>query len=195
MPVLPKAKDEKLAQLIARGNHTLVAACREAGYSQDSAQVTKKTGQSHIQERIAELRLMRDRVVQRVMDQEVESSAAVAKKLGITREKIIQALWFNGQRCLRGTPVLDENGVQTGQYKGRPDASGANQAFRLLGQECFNMFVEKLEIGSPGDFSRLSDDEFNEKFKEEALAAGLPEDAVVGLLEFKPPDDGTENKD
>lgn len=197
MPILPKARDEKLAQNLAKGSMLMHEAHADAGFlSKAPSDISRKCNEDRIQTRVAELRTMRDKVVQRVVMQEMESSALIARRLGITPEKIIQGLFYNAQRCLRGQPVLDAKGVQTGQYSGKPDANGANQAFRLLGQECFNMFVDKLEIGSPGDFSRLSDDEFNEKFKEEALAAGLPEDAVAGLLTYEPatetPDESNE---
>src|ERR1700730_3756357 len=189
MPVLNKPKEEKLAQNVAKGTMTHQEACRDAGYSTDPATVTRKIAQIHIQERVVEIRAIRAKAVQSKLEHEIQSSHAIAMKLERTKEKIIQALWWNAQRCLRGQPVLDSNGVQTGQYTGKPDANGANQALKLLGLETHGMFVEKLEIGSPGDFSRLSDDEFNEKFKEEALAAGLPEDAVAGLLTYQPETD------
>lgn len=186
MPVLNKPKDEKLAQNVAKGTMTLQAACRDAGYSADPATVTRKTSQPQIRERVAEIQATRARAVQAKLEHEIQTSHAVAQKLGITKEKIISGLWWNAQRCLRGQPVLDENGVQTGKYSGKPDANGANQALKLIGLECWGMFVEKLEIGSPGDFSRMNDEEFEKAFQEEALAAGLPEDAVAGLLTFQP---------
>jgi len=182
MPALPKQKDEKLAQNLAKGTMTIQAACKDAGFTANPAACTKKTTQPHIKERVAELRSMRERVVNRVLSQEMETSAQVAQKLGITREKILQGLYYNAQRCLRGQPVLDANGVQTGQYAGKPDANGANQAFKLLGLECFGMFVERLEIGGPGDFSRMSDDELAKRALEDAAALGLPAEATEALM-------------
>lgn len=200
MPILPKARDEKLAQNLAKGSMLMHEAHTDAGFkSKQPADISRKCNQDHIQARVQELRGMRAKVIQRVMTQEIESSHGIALRLGITKEKIIQSLWFNANRCLRGQPVLDENGVQTGKYSGKPDANGFNQAIKLIGLECHGMFVEKLEIGSPGDFSRMNDEEFEKAFQEEALAAGLPQDAVAGLLTYSPEeppkDDGTENKD
>lgn len=197
MPVLPRERDEKLAQNLAKGTLLIHEAYSGAGFkSKFSADISRKCNQDHIQARVQELRAMRATVIQRVMTQEIESSHTIAMRLGITKEKIIKSLWFNANRCLHGQPVLDANGEQTGKYSGRPDSAGFNQSIKLIGLECHGMFVEKLEIGGPGDFSRLSDDEFAEKFKEEALAAGLPEDAVAGLLEFKPetPKDDSETE-
>ena len=77
-----------------------------------------------------------------------------------------------------------------GKFTGRPDANGANQALRLIGLE-LGMFIERHEIGGPGDFTRLNDAEFEAKFIEEAKAIGLDETAVAGLLTYQD-SDGTE---
>jgi hypothetical protein len=127
---------------------------------------------------------------------EIETSEQVAKSLGITKHKIISALWFNAQRCLRGQPVLDENGVQTGQYSGKPDSNGANTALKLVGMECYGMFIERVEIGGPGDFSRLTDQELAKRALDDATALGLPAEATEALLltfqPQEPSEDGTE---
>lgn len=43
----------------------------------------------------------------------------------------------------------------------RPDASAANRALELLGRE-LNLFTVKQEVGKPGDFDHLSDEELKE---------------------------------
>jgi hypothetical protein len=40
----------------------------------------------------------------------------------------------------------------------QPDASAANRALELLGREV-NLFTEKKEVGKPGEFDHLSDEE------------------------------------
>jgi hypothetical protein len=40
----------------------------------------------------------------------------------------------------------------------QPDASAANRALELLGREV-NLFTEKKEVGKPGDFDHMSDEE------------------------------------
>jgi len=54
------------------------------------------------------------------------------------------------------------------------------------------MFVQKMEVGGPGDFARLSDDELNDALAEQAKALGLPDDAIAGLLTYKGSDDAGE---
>jgi hypothetical protein len=40
----------------------------------------------------------------------------------------------------------------------QPNASAANRALELLGRE-LNLFTEKKEVGKPGDFDRMADEE------------------------------------
>ena len=185
MPALPKLKDEKLAQNLAKGTMTARAACEDAGLSTDPATVHRKTQHKLIQERVRELREIRERRTMRKLDIEYETTEAAAKALGISKRWVLERLKYNAERCLRGQPVFDAQGVQIpGKFTGRPDANGANQALRLIGLE-LGMFIERHEIGGPGDFTRLNDAEFEAKFREEAAAIGLDEDAVAGLLTYQ----------
>ena len=43
----------------------------------------------------------------------------------------------------------------------QPDASAANRVLELLGREV-NLFTEKKEVGKPGEFDHISDDELTE---------------------------------
>ena len=43
----------------------------------------------------------------------------------------------------------------------QPDASAANRALELLGRE-LNLFTEKKEVGKPGDFDHMADEELIE---------------------------------
>jgi hypothetical protein len=183
MPVLPKPKDEKLAQNLAKGSMTDQAACRGAGFTTDPSAVSRKTKQPHIQERVREIRAIRDRVIQRNLETEIETSHAVARKLEITRAKILEALWENARKCLRGAPIIGEGGKPTGEYTGIPsNPAAANQALKLLGMECHNMFVEKMEVGNPGDFARLTDDELAQRITEDIEALGLDPRAAEAFL-------------
>jgi hypothetical protein len=60
--------------------------------------------------------------------------------------------------------------------------TAANQALKLIGMEAHGMFVEKLEVGGPGDFARLTDDELFARVQTEAAALGLSADATEQLL-------------
>jgi hypothetical protein len=58
--------------------------------------------------------------------------------------------------------------VEVHQY----DGTAANRAAELLGKE-LSMFTDRHEIGGPGDFSRLTDDELRAKVREMYEAAGV----------------------
>jgi hypothetical protein len=83
---------------------------------------------------------------------------------------------------MRGDPVLDADGKPTGKYTGGTNPSAANQALKLLGMECHGMFVDKLEVGSPGDFARMTDDELRARVEADAQALGIDAEATEALM-------------
>lgn len=187
MPILPNPRHEKIAQELAKGSKKLDAYV-SGGFKRNAASATNFAKRPEIEARVKEIREKR---IEREESLEIVTSQRVAQKLEITKEKIIQSLWWNAQRCLRGQPVLDENGIQTGKYSGKPDSAGANNALKLVGMECFGMFIERVEIGGPGDFSRMTDEELAKRAFEDAAALGLPAEATEALmLTFQPVVDG-----
>jgi len=52
------------------------------------------------------------------------------------------------------------------------DTMAANRAAELLGKE-IGMFIDRSEVGQPGDFARLSDDELREKVRAIYAGAGV----------------------
>jgi phage terminase small subunit len=57
-------------------------------------------------------------------------------------------------------------------------------ALELLGKH-LGLFIERHEIGGPGDFARMTDDELHQALVGQAEALGLPEDAIAGLLTYR----------
>jgi hypothetical protein len=116
-------------------------------------------------------------IQQHRIDTEIASSELAARQLGLTKRWVLERLKFNVERCLRGQPIFDEAGVQIpGRFTGKPDSAGANRALHLIGLE-LGMFIEHYEIGGPGDFSRLSDEELLAEIEKDAVALGV----VVGV--------------
>jgi hypothetical protein len=105
----------------------------------------------------------------------------VARKLGITKTKILGALWENAQKCLRGAQIFDKNGKPTGEF-GKPDSAGVNRALQLIGMEAYGMFIERHEIGNPGDLARLTDEELTQKMAQNLEALGLDAKAMESFL-------------
>lgn len=182
MPALIKAKWELIAQSLAKGS-TVKDAFIAGGYNYDPAQATRMCQRPQIRARVSEI--LETRVsIERVANEDA------AKALGIDKKWVLERLKFNCERALRGQPVLDANGVQTGKYTGRPDGATANNALKLIGME-LGMFIERHEIGGPGDFSRMTDEELAKRAFEDAAALGLPAEATEALmLTFQPVVDG-----
>ena len=62
----------------------------------------------------------------------------------------------NVERAMEAIPVLDAAGNPTGKYV--YNGNVANRALELLGKEQ-GMFVDRKEIGKPGAFDALDDEE------------------------------------
>ncbi len=60
----------------------------------------------------------------------------------VTVEYVLEGLKDVKERCMQAEPVLDREGLPTGEY--RFDSSGANKSLELLGK-FLKMFTDKLE--------------------------------------------------
>jgi len=186
MPALKNPRHEKIVQALHKGK-SKVDAYVEGGFKPNRGNATKFFDRPDIKKRFEEIGDLKEK---RFL-QEVEVSADVAKRLGITKEKVLTALWLNASACLRGAPILDKDGKPTGEYNGIPsNPAAANQALKLIGLECHGMFVEKLEVGNPGDFARLTDVELRARVEADAQALGMDGEATEALLlTFQPKED------
>jgi hypothetical protein len=178
MGILSNPKHETVAQSLAKGMG-ICEAYVAGGFKRSPVSASKFCAKPEIKVRVAEIRELRERLA---LEHEVATSADVARKLGITKTKIIEALWQNAQRCLNGVPLLDEAGKPTGKFAVKPDAAGASRALQLIGMECFTMFVERHEVGNPGDFARLTDEELSARVEADAEALGFDPKATAVLL-------------
>lgn len=185
MPLLPNPKHEKIVQAFVKGKGQLEAYVL-VGFKAHAPSASAFFKRAEVQERIKEVRALRSKLAE---EREIESSAEAAKKLGITKTKILHALWLNAERCLRGAPILDKEGKQETDENGHlkytaipSNPAAANQALKLIGMETFSMFIEKVEVGGPGDFARLTDDELLARLEEDATALGLSPDAAEALM-------------
>ncbi len=178
MGILSNPKHELVAQSLAKGLG-ICDAYVAGGYKRSPVSASKFCAKPEIKTRVAEIQELRNKLA---LEREFKASADVARELGISKKQIIESLWTVAQSCLRGAPILDKSGEPTGKYTGKVDAGGATRALQLIGLECFNLFVEKHEIGSPGDFSRLNDEELADRIAQEAEALGLDPQAAEALL-------------
>lgn len=188
MPILPNQRWEIAAQERAKGT-SITEAHEKAGFNRNPKAAHTFFTNPAIRARIKEIQ--NDRI-----KTEFDASDNAARSLGVTKRWVLERLKYNAERCLRGQPMLDTNGVQIpGKFTGKPDAMGANRALHLIGLE-LGMFIERHEIGGPGDFARLSDDELAARVEADAAALGLPQEATEALLlTFQPsePDEPEED--
>jgi hypothetical protein len=163
MPILSNLRHERFAQLLAGGSARKVA-YREAGFnvSNDRTAIVNSArllSRADVRARVNEL-------------QELS-----AHKVALDKAYILRALMKNLSMALGEVPtpvsrVHRKTGrvetVEVLQY----DGTAANRAAELLGKE-LSMFTERREIGGPGDFSRLTDDELRAKVREIYESAGV----------------------
>jgi hypothetical protein len=82
----------------------------------------------------------------------------------LTKAWVIAKLVENVDRAMEAEPVLNAKGNPTGEYK--YNGNVANRALELLGKE-IGMFVERKEVGGPGAFSELNDEELQQAILEQ----------------------------
>jgi len=99
-----------------------------------------------------------------------ELQSEVSERAIVSKEWVITKLVENIERAMQNTPVLDHEGSPTGEY--RYEGSVANRALELVGKE-LRMFVDRKEVGQPGEFDNLSTHELRERIRREAEALGL----------------------
>lgn len=166
MPALKDPRQEMFAQLRADGIKVAIA-YEKAGYNPHLSNCYKMDKKPQVKARVQEI------LIERLNKERENTSVAVANN-GLTKQWVISRLMYNAERCLRGKPELDKNGVQTGRFIGRPDAGGANKALELLGTE-LGMFKQH-HIHDHGDLSRMSLAELRNEIAAECESLGLKVD-------------------
>ena len=155
MPALENAKHELFAQEIAKGASQRDA-YKAAGYEVKSdaaadANASRLLTNAKVKARVAELQ-------ERISDVTVEKAA-------VSKAWVIAKLVENVERAMTAEPVRDAQGNPTGEYK--YNGSVANRALELIGKEQ-GMFIDRSEVGKPGDFDDLSDEQLREFVAAEA---------------------------
>lgn len=132
--------------------------------------------QGRVQEIIAERHATERQVAQR--------AAAEAE---IDRAFIMRGLRNNALLAQRGHPMYDRAGQRLkdaeGNYRyGKPDLMAANRSYELLGRE-IGMFINRHEVGGPGDFARLTEEELNAQLVQTLQAFGVPDNLATKLIQ------------
>jgi phage terminase small subunit len=163
------AKHEHFCQLVANGESATQAYVL-AGYSDKgaAASANRLLKNAEICDRIAYLRALKEQDQVQARQQAIERTA-------LTKEWIIQQLMENVAMAKQAEPVRDSEGNETGEYK--QNLPAANKALEMLGTE-IGMFIKKAEIGKPGEFQDLTDDELERQLADADRALAASDSAI-----------------
>ena len=181
MPAL-KPSWEKVAQALALGEPQRVAYIA-GGFSFKPASAHRFCTKPEIVERVAEIRKQRE-------DQDARARLIASQEAGVDQSWIMKHQKQVVLLAMRGQPVRDKDGRKrkdpdTKEVIYKPDLSAANQGLITLGR-MIGAFIDRTEIGGPGDFSRLAEAELDAKVIEMAKALGIDEEAVTLALTYQP---------
>lgn len=94
---------------------------------------------------------------------------ACTKRTEITQEWVLETLRENVERAMQHEPVI-VNGVKTGEYVYQ--GAVASRALELIGKH-IGMFIERKEIGKPGEFTAFSRDQLDADIRATAAVLGI----------------------
>jgi phage terminase small subunit len=166
MPVLRNPKHERFAQETASGKGPSEA-YRLAGFVSKSVKGTsvnasRLLAQTSIQDRVKELLTEREAI-------HAQATAEAIKSTALTKQWVIERLVQNVERAMQEEEIRNKDGG-TGEY--RYEGSVANRALELLGKE-LGMFVDRREVGKPGEFEDMDANELRNFVRREAAALGV----------------------
>lgn len=185
MPALKNHKWEMCALAMAGGS-TQREAYRAGGLKYDPASASRLFNRPELKNRIAEIIAERARTERQVAARAVEEAA-------IDRAWVIRHLRHNALGAMRGHPLYDRKGEILRDANGnprysKPDHQAAATSLRLIGLD-IGMFINRTEVGAPGDFARMSDRELQVELRNLVQAMGAPPE-MLELLE--PAEEGEE---
>lgn len=163
MPALPNPKHERFAQELAKGV-SAAQSYEAAGFKPNRHNAATLAHKQHILDRVSELLAERESV-------HAQATAEAVKATGLTKEWVIETLKENVARAMQAKPVkTDDEGEAIGEYQYQ--GSVANRALELLGKE-LGMFVDRKEVGKPGEFESMDADQLREYIRRETAELGI----------------------
>jgi len=106
-----------------------------------------------------------------------QATADAIKSTSLTKEWVIETLKENVARAMQAKSVKTEDGEAIGEYQYQ--GSVANRALELLGKE-LGMFIDRKEVGKPGEFENMNADQLREFISREAKELGIGATALAG---------------
>jgi hypothetical protein len=176
MPALRKPGHEIVAQALAAGK-SQADAYKAGGYTYQPANAHRLCTSPVIAARVSEIAADR-------YEDERKTREIAAKEAGLDEAWVLKRLKYLTDISLQGRPIRN-NGVPTGEHT-KPDGPTAVKCLTLAAK-ITGMLVNRHEIGDPGEFARMSDDELDDCLKAQGRALGLPEDAISKMLTRREP--------
>jgi hypothetical protein len=149
--MLKNVKHETLAQLLAAGK-TQIEAYREAGYT------GKSTG---VEVRLAnhpDVLVRKEELINQRYENERAANKVAVEAAGMGKVWITTRLKYTIDRAIRGTKPVYSNGVVTGWVPTASDNTAAISGLKLAAQ-MEGLLIERVEMGGPGEFARMTDEE------------------------------------
>ena len=171
MPALRKPGHEIVAQALAAGK-SQADAYRAGGDVYQPANAHRLCTSPAVAARVSEIAADR-------YEDERKTREIAANEAGLDEAWVLKRLKYLTDISLQGRPIKN-NGVPTGEHT-KPDGPTAVKCLTLAAR-IMGMLVNHHEIGDPGAFSRMSDDELDACLRAEGRALGLPEDAIEKML-------------
>lgn len=210
MPTLKNARQERFCQEIVKGTST-EEAHKIAGFSPNRGNAHTLRQKEIVKRRIAELFDKRDFA-------DTASTAKAIEKLAITKEAILSELAKIAFANMQDYMVVGPDGAPTLNFRdltrdqaaaltevtveefrdGRTESRQVRRVKFKLGDKRaalvdlgkhFGMFIERHEVGEPGEFSRMSEAELEQDLLAQADKLGIKPAALQHLLTYQPKED------
>jgi hypothetical protein len=187
LPALKNPKWEIVALAMADGSSQKEAVLA-AKMKYDPPAASRLVRRPAIQARIAEIQHERDRTERQIAAQSVSEAA-------VDRAWVIRHLKHNALAAMRGHPLYDRGGnflkdANGNPRYGKPDHAAAAVSLKLIGTD-LGMFINRTELGGPGDFARMTDTELFGELRGLVEAMGLPPE-MLALVEPETEDEEEE---
>ena len=127
-----------------------------AGYSSNNQAASNLHRRSDVKSRIQELFDRRIQIEEKATERATEKAI---NKMALTKEYVLSKLMENVERSMQSVPATKDGGVF------KYDGSVANRALELLGKE-LGLFIDRKEVGKPGEFDDLDADALRQAISE-----------------------------
>ena len=172
MPQLTNPQHEAACQARAAGGD-VAASYRAGGFGGNPGSATKFFQRDAIRARVMEIQ-------DEAFKSQRRATEVATKKAGLEESWIIERVKYAIEIALRGEPILNEDGNPTGKF-GKRNVKAAIDGLRLA-SDFKGMRLTRHEVGGPGDFARMTDEELDASLAETARALGFPEAVVTQFL-------------